>query len=86
MDAWEILYDNSTLTTGDAWEHLNNQEGGGGGDIIIVGGITTAHINTVLSSNIDTVLSLNINSPVLTAEIGEVTSVNISGGQHTVNI
>ena len=29
MDVWEILVSNSSLTTGDAWEHLNAQEGGG---------------------------------------------------------
>lgn len=30
MDAWEILHGNSSLPAGDAWEHLNAQEGGGG--------------------------------------------------------
>lgn len=30
MDAWEILTSNSTLLTGDAWEHLNAQGGSGG--------------------------------------------------------
>lgn len=34
-DAWETLIANSTLGSGDAWEHLNNQSGGGGG----VGGV-----------------------------------------------
>jgi len=29
-DAWDILYDNSSLDNGDAWEHLNAQEGGSG--------------------------------------------------------
>lgn len=29
MDAWETLLVNSTLSSGDAWEHLNAQEGGG---------------------------------------------------------
>lgn len=28
-DAWETLIANSSLDTGDAWEHLNAQEGGG---------------------------------------------------------
>ena len=27
-DAWTILIDNSSLSSGDAWEHLLNQEGG----------------------------------------------------------
>ncbi len=29
-DAWSILFENSSLTSGDAWTHLNAQEGGGG--------------------------------------------------------
>ena len=29
MDAWETLLVNSTLSSGDAWEQLNAQEGGG---------------------------------------------------------
>ena len=27
MDAWETLLDNSTISSGDAWEHLNAQGG-----------------------------------------------------------
>lgn len=27
-DAWEILVANSSLNSGDAWEHLNAQQGG----------------------------------------------------------
>lgn len=29
-DTWTILKDNSALPLGDAWEHLNAQEGGSG--------------------------------------------------------
>ena len=28
MDAWESLTVNSSLSSGDAWDHLNAQEGG----------------------------------------------------------
>lgn len=28
MDAWETLISNSTLQSGDVWEHLNSQTGG----------------------------------------------------------
>lgn len=35
MTAWEILTGNSTLLSGTAWDHLNNQNGDGGGDVII---------------------------------------------------
>jgi hypothetical protein len=77
MDAWEILYDNSTLASGDAWEHLNNQEGGGGGDITISGYISASIDQPTLSSNITTILSANINTETLTAEVGGVLSANI---------
>ncbi len=36
MDAWDILTGNSSLITGDAWEHLNAQEGGGLGGYVLV--------------------------------------------------
>lgn len=29
MDAWETLLFNSSIPSGDAWDHLNAQEGGG---------------------------------------------------------
>lgn len=39
-DAWEILFDNSTLGVGfDAWEHLNAQEGGTGGTLVLSDGL-----------------------------------------------
>lgn len=33
MTAWQLLTENSTLLSGTAWQHLNNQ--GGGGEVII---------------------------------------------------
>lgn len=39
MDAWETLIANSTLGSGDAWEHLNNQQGGGGISGVSVNGV-----------------------------------------------
>jgi hypothetical protein len=29
MDVWETLVSNSSLVSGDVWEHINAQEGGG---------------------------------------------------------
>ena len=29
-DSWDLITANSSLETGDAWEHLNAQQGGGG--------------------------------------------------------
>ena len=33
-NAWTVLKENSSLVSGTAWEHLNNQEGGGGTVIV----------------------------------------------------
>jgi hypothetical protein len=40
-DAWTILKTNSTLDSGDAWEHLNNQSGesGPGGSLVLIDGL-----------------------------------------------
>lgn len=47
MDAWNTLLIKSTITTGDAWEHLNAQGGTGstGGDPIIVGETTKVYFD-----------------------------------------
>ena len=39
MDAWETLTAGSTITSGDAWEHLQAQEGGGGTYVILADGL-----------------------------------------------
>lgn len=36
MDAWETLISWSTISSGDAWEHLQAQSGGGTGTYIIL--------------------------------------------------
>jgi len=36
MDAWELLTSGSTITEGDAWEHLQAQGGGGSGTYLIL--------------------------------------------------
>jgi len=40
-DTWTILKENSSLDSGDAWEHLNNQEGGTGpgGSLVLLDGL-----------------------------------------------
>lgn len=59
MDAWEILYDNSTLVTGDAWEHLNNQEGG------TISGETLVHADGITMSLDTAELAVSISSSEL---------------------
>lgn len=36
MTAWEALLLHSTLQSGTAWQHLQNQQGGGGGTTVLV--------------------------------------------------
>ena len=36
MDAWETLTANSTIDTGDAWEHLLAQGGEGNADVVVL--------------------------------------------------
>ena len=40
-DTWTILKANSSLGSGDAWEHLENQEGGSGSgtNLILIDGL-----------------------------------------------
>jgi hypothetical protein len=79
MDAWEILISNSTLQSGDVWEHLNNQTGGGGS--VVVDGTTSAQIIDSLSSNsvvesliaiVTDTASTSISDSVLTAVVEEI--------------
>lgn len=38
-DAWTILKENSSLVSGDAWEHLNNQVSGSGDSLTLFDGL-----------------------------------------------
>jgi len=75
MEAWDILYNNSTLDIGDAWDHLNNQNagtgtgeviyvnsggGGGGGTVYVDKKLPTVRILKVNKSN-DELINININ-------------------------
>ena len=77
MDAWEKLMANSSLTLGDAWEHLNAQEGGGGGDI---------YIGSMLSASIETAMSATIQTSTLTASVGNTVSANFASPALSANI
>lgn len=85
-DAWEILFDNSTLGTGhDAWEHLNAQEGGGGGETIIISGaveaiVTAAHIVATATST--ATATAEISEPI-TARATNIVSIDIAAQKIT---
>lgn len=71
MDTWETLIHNSTITTGDAWEHLNAQ--GGVCEIIYGGSILSANVQTTALSTVATEsLSSNILNSTLSANVDDV--------------
>lgn len=47
---WELLIEHSSLSSGTAWEHLNNQVGGSGGETIFV----TTPINVLVAESNNT--------------------------------
>lgn len=61
-DAWETLIANSSLVSGDAWEHLNAQEGGG--TVIQAAETITAQLSSVSAS-------VSVNSLTVTASINK---------------
>ncbi len=88
-DAWDLITTNSSLQTGDAWEHLNAQEGGGTIEYIFAvdTGLTmteqtetitiTDTDNITLSANDDTVTLTPIaSSEYLTAQDSNETIEN----------
>lgn len=38
-DVWTIVKENSSLASGDFWEHLNNQEGGTSTGLVLIDGL-----------------------------------------------
>ena len=49
MTAWALLIANSSLESGTAWEHLNNQQGG------------TTYVNSFIPDNINIGIYENMN-------------------------
>ncbi len=77
-DAWTILKNNSSLASGDAWEHLNNQMGGTG-TIIVDGAIVE-----LTNNNFET----EINNEDFSIEVAETfeANVEINNEEFTVGI
>lgn len=79
MDAWEILFDNSTLGAGnDAWKHLNAQTGGG--ETIIISGAVEANVEDIeISVTVTNVVdaAVEVSDPV-TAKAENVVAVSVS--------
>lgn len=66
MTAWQILTANSTLPSGTAWQHLNNQAGGG---VVVNDGIDV-EVNTMnVEIELDvTVLEIEASDAPITVE------------------
>lgn len=54
-DAWTTLTNNSSLGSGDAWEHLNSQQGGIGGKYISDKALTFRYKPKTILFNVDKV-------------------------------
>jgi hypothetical protein len=80
MDAWEILTAGSTLTTGDAWEHLQAQGGGGTGTyLILADGLV---VNITAGS-----YEVNMQEIELEASVGfEPLTVQVEASQFAISI
>lgn len=88
MDAWEELKAGSTITTGDAYDHLLAQGGTGGGETLIISGdvevdaddvaveIAVANITDVLASA----------DQQATVETDKTTSVDVDGIKTDVGV
>ena len=75
-DAWETLVANSSLPSGDAWEHLNNQNGTGSGTVYVFGDPIEAIIDTMeMALSIDNIdLVIDIDTSELIMEIDDEVS------------
>lgn len=66
MDAWETLIAGSTLASGDAWEHLNAQQGGGTATYLVL----ADGLGTDMSANdLDIEVSADIDATLEQTEI-----------------
>ena len=96
--AWEVLKSNSTLVSGTAWEHLNNQAGGDGGTVVHANGLSVVvakpEINVgMVSSNLSIGLrsttigiAVSSNSMNLTVESSSPPNTIITRGNITVTL
>ena len=76
-DAWTVLISNSSLSSGDAWEHLNSQLTGGGGE----GGFI--YTSEPIKTNQPIQFLINQSQPIL--NITERITLNIETEQLNIN-
>ncbi len=77
-DAWTILIGNSSLVSGDAWEHLNAQQGGSGIGLVLLDGLEVEMA--------DDCFEIEIDLPDFEIEIGDDFSVEIEIEEFEVEV
>lgn len=68
MIAWDVLTANSSLSDGDAWEHLNAQEGGGEIVVNVANGIRSAMNKIEVYASLET-LAASVEISVITGTV-----------------
>ena len=72
MDAWETLISGSTITSGDAWEHLQAQGGGGTGSyLILADGLEVSMATTEIEAEIVAGIEADVDQDGIDAEIDQ---------------
>jgi len=67
--AWEVLITNSTIPSGTAWEHLNNQ-GGAGTGFYLIDGLEVLMDNDCIEAEVDLeLLTVEVDSDNIEVEV-----------------
>jgi len=81
MDAWSILKANSTLESGDAWEHLTNPSGEGGGIIIKTEVDSLKEEDSIILAEVSTTSSLREELTEKIVEVQDTESIQETTGE-----
>lgn len=83
-DSWEILKANSSLPFGDAWEHLNAQEGSGACSAVF--NTEADVIIQELTADIVEIISADVIDEEVTADVVGVLSADTEQEELTVGV
>jgi len=84
-DSWNILLEHSSLASGDAWEHLNAQEGGSGGIIPMPAYLTNVQ-NAVGAAFISNVTKRTINAVASLSSLVTAPTIKVPATLSVLNI
>lgn len=80
MNAWTLLTAHSSLPSGSAWDHLNNQVGGGSGLIINTGATSVVTDSRLAIAIKDVATGIPISNNILANTLIQSISVVIPSG------